>query len=73
MVKVAKDGTSTDVVVVNSKVKHPNGQEEGKMMNMGDWYMAGYDLGHVGRHQMMVLFKTSDGGARLGRGYYPGR
>ena len=41
------------------------------MMKMGDWYMAGYDLGHNGQHQLMALFKTADGVKHFGGVYYP--
>lgn len=62
MIKVEKSGTPVLDLIANSKASHPNGQSETKMMmKMGDWYMASYDLGHKGRHQLMVLFKTSDG------------
>jgi len=54
-------------LLVNSKVSHPIKESESKMMvRMGDWYMAGYDLGHPGVHQIMVLFKTSDGKKHFG-------
>lgn len=74
MVKVEKGGQPADVVAVNSKVKHPSGQEESKMMmKMGDWFMAGYDLDEAGRYQLMVLFKTADGAKHFGGVYYPGK
>lgn len=72
MVKVERDDKPIDVVAVNSKVKHPNGQTESEMMmKMGDWYMAGYDLGHPGQHQLMVLFKTNDGEKHFGGVFFP--
>ena len=72
MIKVEKDGKVLNDVVINSKVIHPNGQAETKgMMKMGDWYMAGYDLGHAGQHQLMILFKTSDGSKHSAGVYYP--
>lgn len=72
MIKVEKDGKPLDDLVVNSKVIHPNGKSESKlMMRMGDWYMAAYDLEHEGRHQLMVLFKTLDGNKHFGGVYYP--
>ena len=37
---------------------------------MGDWYMTGYDLGEKGKHQLIVLFKTSDGKKHKGGVYY---
>ena len=72
MVKVEQDGKSVDVLAANSKVKYPDGKEESKMMmKMGDWYMAGYDLGHEGDNQLMVLFKTADGKKHFGGVHYP--
>jgi len=71
MIKVEKDGTAIGDLTANSKVTHPNGKSESKMMmKMGDWYMAGYDLGHKGDHQLMVLFKTSDGVKHFGGVHY---
>ena len=62
MIKVEKGGKTQDDVVINSKVIHPNGKAESKMLvKMGDWFMNGYDLGHKGKHQLMILFKTADG------------
>ena len=73
MVKVEKDGKALTDLTANSKVTHPNGKSESKMlMKMGDWYMAGYDLEHAGKHQLMVLFKTADGAKHFGGVYYPG-
>lgn len=73
MIKVQKDGKALTDVAVNSKVIYPDGKAETKMMmGMGDWYMAGYDLGQAGKHQVMVLFKTADGAKHKGGIYYPG-
>lgn len=72
MVKVEKDGQAITDIAVNSKVKHPNGESESKMlMRMGDWFMAAYNLDHNGPHQLMVLFKTSDGRKHFGGVTYP--
>ncbi|MDQ6998514.1 MAG: hypothetical protein Q9M17_07355 [Mariprofundus sp.] len=72
MIKVEKDGKALTDLTVNSKVTHPNGKSESKMlMKMGDWYMAGYDLNHTGKHQLMVLFKTADGAKHFGGVYFP--
>jgi hypothetical protein len=40
-------------------------------MEIGDWLIAGYDLGHEGKHQLMILFKTADGKKHKGGVYYP--
>ncbi|MDQ6987840.1 MAG: hypothetical protein Q9M25_08570 [Mariprofundaceae bacterium] len=62
MIKVEKNGAVVTDLVANSKASHPNDQSESKMMmKMGDWYMAAYDLGHQGLHELTVLFKTADG------------
>jgi len=72
MIKVEKDGKALTNLTVNSKVSHPNGESESKMlMKMGDWYMAGYNLNHDGKHQLMVLFKTEDGKKHFGGVPYP--
>ncbi len=72
MFKAEKNGKALTNILVNSKVIHPKKQTESKMMmKMGDWYMAGYDLGHEGQHQLMVLFKTSDGVKHFGGVFYP--
>lgn len=72
MIKVEKDGKVLNNIVMNTKVKHPSGKSESKKtMKMGDWMMAGYDLGHSGKHQMMILFKTADGKKHKGGIYYP--
>ena len=71
MVKVEQDGKALSDVVINSKVFHPNNSSESKMlMKMGDWYMAGYDLGHAGKHGIMILFKTADGKKHKTSVYY---
>lgn len=72
MIKVEKEGKALTNIVMNTKVKHPDGSSETKKtMTMGEWQMAGYDLGHAGRHQLMVLFKTTDGKKHQGGIYYP--
>jgi hypothetical protein len=72
MVKIEKDGAVVTAEKANSKVIHPDGKEESNpMMAMGDWLMAGYDLGHEGKHQLMVLFKSSDGNKHFAAVYYP--
>ncbi len=72
MFKIERDGRVVTDAKVNSKVIHPNGASETKMMmRMGDWYMAGYDLGHDGKHQLLVLFKTAEGKKHRGGVYYP--
>ncbi|HEC15274.1 MAG TPA: hypothetical protein ENI99_01665 [Sedimenticola sp.] len=73
MIKVEKGGQALKNIVMNTKVVHPDGKAETKKtMKMGDWLMAGYDLGHPGRHQLMILFKTPDGKKHKGGVYYPG-
>ncbi len=74
MVKIEQGVKVVTDAQVNSKVIHPDGKSETKMMMaMGEWYMAGYDLGHTGKHQLMVLFKTADGAKHSGGVWYPGR
>jgi len=62
MVKIEKDGKIVNNVVMKTKVVHPNGKSESKKaMRMGNSLMAGYNLGHEGKHKFMTFFKTSDG------------
>lgn len=71
MVKIDKDGKLPEVTI-NSKVIFPDKTSATKMMmRMGDWYMAGYDLGKTGKHQLLILFKTRDGAKHQGGVYYP--
>ncbi len=74
MVKVEKDGKALNSITMNTKVVHPNGKSETKKaMKMGDWMMAGYDLDHDGKHQLMILFKTADGKKHQGGVHYPAK
>lgn len=67
MVEVEKNGRALHDLLVNSRVTHPIKKTENKMMvRMGDWYMAGFDLGHPGTHRITVLFKTPDEKIHLG-------
>jgi hypothetical protein len=72
MVRIEKDGQVQTDLVVNSKLVCPDKSAASKMMmKMGDWYMAGYDMGQRGQYQLMVLFKTPDGSKHFGGVYYP--
>ncbi len=72
MIKVEKNGATLTDIVMNTKVVHPDGKAETKKtMKMGDWLMAGYDLGHTGKHQLLILFKTADGKKHKGGVHYP--
>ncbi len=72
MVKVEKNGVLVNDIMVNSKVFYADKTTDSKMlMKMGDWYMAGYDLGQQGQHGLMVLFKTADGKKHKTSVYYP--
>lgn len=71
MIMIERDDKVIDNVVINSKVIYPNGNSDSKaLMKMGDWYMNGYDLGNVGKHQLMILFKTVDGAKHKAGVYY---
>ena len=73
MIKVKKDAKTMINIAIITKVVYLNGKSETKMsMVMGVWLMAGYGLGHEGRHQVMILSKTVDGKKHKGRVYYPG-
>lgn len=72
MIKVEQGSKILDDVIINSKVIYPDGKSESKaLMKMGDWYMNGYDLKAEGKHQMLILFKTSDGKKHQAGVYYP--
>jgi len=74
MVKVEQNNEIIALKAMNSKVTHPNDESESKMMmKMGDWYMAGYDLGHAGEHKIMILFKTEDGKKHFGGISFPNK
>jgi hypothetical protein len=74
MIKVEKDGKTLTNVLMNTKVIFPDGKSASKKtMVMGDWLMAGYDLGNKGKHQLMILFKTADGKKHKGGVYYPAK
>lgn len=71
MVKIENSTKTLTDVKINSKVIHPSGKSEVKpLMKMGEWFMNGYDLGHDGKHQLMVLFKTADGEKHKAGLYY---
>lgn len=71
-VAIRKAGEAITDARINSKVIHPDRRVETKMMmTMGDDYMAGYDLDHAGRHEIMILFATPDGSKHRGGVYYP--
>ncbi len=75
MVSIEKNGIPMDDLNVYSAVKHPDGsfQTKAKMMKMGHWYMAAYNLSHeAGRHWMTVSFEFA--GRTYSSGiYYPER
>jgi hypothetical protein len=72
MVKIEQHGEVLDDVAVNSKVIRPDKSSETKrLLQKGDWYMNGYDLGESGEYQLIILFKTSDGKKHHGGVYYP--
>jgi len=72
MVIVEKDGKAVKGLDMESIVTHPNRTLETKpMMEMGEWYMALYDLNHEqGRHHISVHFKVS-GKSYSADTYYP--
>ncbi len=74
MIKVEKNGQAQTDIVMNTKAIHPDGKSETRRtMKTGDWLMAGYDLGHKGEHQLMILFRTADGKKHSGGIFYPAR
>jgi len=74
MVKVERDGKLVEIIKANSKVITSDGRAETeKMMKMGEWYVAGYDLDATGQNQLMVLFKTADDEKHFVGVWYPGK
>ncbi len=72
MVIVEKNNKAILGLHMISKVLHPDGTTEKKvMMHMGEWYMALYNLSHdQGRHWITVQFDIS--GKKYSAGtYYP--
>ncbi len=71
MIQIKKDNKILMDLELNTKVFYPDRTSDVKeVMKMGDWYMAGYDMGNAGEHQVMVLFKTKDGKKHLTGIYY---
>lgn len=74
MVQVKKDGKFQKKLDINSKVIYPDGEAQFKMLTLMDgWYMAGYDLAHQGRHQLLIMFKGAAGDTHKAGVYYPGK
>lgn len=75
MVSVQKDGLPVTDLKLFSTVTHPDKQREAAtpMMQMGEWYMARYNLGHGrGQHWLTVSFER-DGKHYTSGVYYPER
>lgn len=75
MVSIEKDGKPVTDVQLYSAVKHPDGSTQTKepMMQMGNWYIARYNLSHdMGQHWLTVSFERN--GRTYSSGvYYPER
>jgi len=75
MVSVEKDGNPVTDITLYSTAKHPDGSIASKapMMQMGNWYMALYNLSHEkGQHWLTVSFEQA--GKTYSSGvYYPER
>ncbi len=73
MAEVRHGGVVQDGLVLWSEVQHPDGRTEprNRMVRIGSWYMARYDLSHdQGRHWLTVSFAWD--GKRYSTGiYYP--
>jgi len=47
---------------VTSNVVYPSGVEKSKsMMELGDWYLAGFDLGDENEYRITISFESIDG------------
>ena len=75
MVSIEKENKPVTGLLLSSNVKHPDGMVEksSSMMQMGDWYMALYNLDHEkGQHWITVSFEQA--GKTYSTGiYYPER
>ena len=49
-------------LAVTTKVVSGNGHKKTKpMLELGDWYLGGFDLETTDKHQITVMFKTAEG------------
>jgi len=62
LVNIKRDGSAHRNLSVTANVVHPSGVEKSKtMMELGDWYLAGFDLGDENKYRITILFESVDG------------
>jgi len=62
LVNIKRNGRAQHNLSVTAKVVYLNGLKKSKtMMELGDWYLAGYDLGKEDKYLITILFKSADG------------
>jgi len=61
LVNIKHDEKVLRSVEVNVNVYFPDDTKKSKeLLNLGDWYLAGYDLGQEGKHLMKISFRNKD-------------
>ncbi len=72
LVNIKRNGRAQHNLSVIAKVAHLNGATKSKtMMELGDWYLAGYDLGVEDNYFITILFKSADGADHSSSITYP--
>lgn len=72
LIKIKRDDKIQRGVVVNANVLFPDKSQKSKsFMELGDWYLAGYDLGSNAKHEIMLTFKSTDGDKHNVQFVYP--
>jgi len=62
LVNIKRDGSAHRNLSVTANVVQPSGVEKSKtMMELGDWYMAGFDLGDENKYRITISFESVDG------------
>jgi len=62
LVNIKRDGSAHRNLSVTANVVQPSGVEKSKtMMELGDWYLAGFDLGDENKYRITISFESVDG------------
>jgi len=74
LVNIRRDGRTQYKLKVSSTVEEVSDTEKSKsksMMELGDWYLAGYDMSPDGEYFITVSFKSADGETHSSSLVYP--
>jgi len=72
LVNIIRDDRIQRSAVVIVDILFPDNTRKSKeLMNLGDWYLAGYDLGQTGKHQLKISFKNKNGSGHSADLVYP--